>query len=340
MGGLGGPGGSVTIKVASEEKVRKKKRAEPTNLTELFKHTFKSDPLKQRVEASHGKHSSKNRLNGEKGEDKELIVPRGVTVVDDRGNLLYDLNTYGDEYKAAIGGAGGSEITNFIGLPGQKRHIRLDLKLLADIGLVGFSNAKPKIASYPFTTIKPNLGHLSYPDLRVITMADLPGSIEGSHKNLGMGHRFLKHVERTKLLFFIIDVNGFRLGPEYPLRTAYENLILLNKELELYNPDLLKKSCVLAVNKMDTENAKEKLDEFESCLLSNMEKGIENLPENMLPEKQIEFKDVLLMSAKEDAKSVQNVKEKLRIHLDEIYRDDEEEKIKELTNEIDALLIQ
>ena len=73
-GGLGGPGGSVTIKVASEEKVRKKKRAEPTNLTELFKHTFKSDPLKQRVEASHGKHSSKNRLNGEKGEDKELIV--------------------------------------------------------------------------------------------------------------------------------------------------------------------------------------------------------------------------------------------------------------------------
>jgi len=351
-GGLGGPGGSVTIKVASEEKVRKKKKSEPTNLTELFKHTFKSDPLKQRVEASHGKHSSKNRLNGEKGEDKELIVPRGVSVVDDRGNLLYDLNTFGQEYKAAIGGAGGSEVTNFIGLPGQKRHIRLDLKLLADIGLVGFpnagkstllnaiSNARPKIASYPFTTIKPNLGHLSYPDLRVITMADLPGLIEGSHKNLGMGHRFLKHVERTKLLFFIIDVNGFRLGPEYPFRTAYENLVLLTKELELYNPDLLKKSCVLAVNKMDTENAKEKLEEFESCLQSNMEKGIENIPEGMLPNQQIEFKDILLMSAKEDAKSVQNVKEKLRIHIDDIYQADEQEKIKELTTEIDALLIQ
>jgi len=348
-GGLGGPGGSVTIKVASEEKVRKKKKAEPTNLTELFKHTFKSDPLKQRVEASHGKHSSKTRLNGEKGENKELIVPRGVTIVDDRGNLLYDLNDFGQEYKAAIGGAGGSEITNFIGLPGQKRHIRMDLKLLADIGLVGFpnagkstlldaiSNARPKIASYPFTTIKPNLGHLSYPDLRVITMADLPGLIEGSHKNLGMGHKFLKHVERTKLLFFIIDVNGFRLGPEYPFRTAYENLVLLTKELELYNPDLLKKSCVLAVNKMDTENAKEKLEEFESCLQSNMEKGIENIPEGMLPNQQIEFKDILLMSAKEDAKSVQNVKEKLRIHIDEIYQADEQEKIKELTTEIDAL---
>ena len=130
------------------------------------------------------------------------------------------------------------------------------------------------------------------------------------------------------------------MGPEYPFRTAYENLVLLTKELELYNPDLLKKSCVLAVNKMDTENAKEKLDEFESYLQSNMEKGIENIPEGMLPNQQIEFKDILLMSAKEDAKSVQNVKEKLRIHIDDIYRADEEEKIKELTTEIDALLIQ
>ena len=91
---------------------------------------------------------------------------------------------------------------------------------------------------------------------------------------------------------------------------------------------------------MDTENAKEKLDEFESCLKSNMEKGIENIPEGMLPNQQIEFKDILLMSAKEDAKSVQNVKEKLRIHIDDIYQADEQEKIKELTTEIDALLIQ
>ena len=91
---------------------------------------------------------------------------------------------------------------------------------------------------------------------------------------------------------------------------------------------------------MDTENAKEKLDEFESCLQSNMEKGIENIPEDMLPNQKIEFKDILLMSAKEDAKSVQNVKEKLRIHIDDIYQADEAEKIKELTTEIDALLIQ
>merc|ERR1711971_445646 len=351
-GGLGGPGGSVIIKVGSEEKIKKKNKAEPTNLTELFKKRFKSNSEKQRIDATNGQHSSKLRLNGEKGEDKELIVPRGVSILDEKGNTLCDLNDFEQELKAAVGGDGGSQYTNFIGIPGQHRFIRLDLKLLADIGLVGFpnagkstllnaiSNARPRIASYPFTTIKPNLGHMKYPDLRVITMADLPGLIEGAHRNLGMGHRFLKHVERTKLLFFIIDVNGFRLGPEYPLRTAYENLILLNKELELYNPDLLKKSCVLAVNKMDTENAKEKLDEFESCLQSNMEKGIENIPEGMLPNQQIEFKDILLMSAKEDAKSVQNVKEKLRIHLDEIYRDDEEEKIKELTNEIDALLIQ
>ena len=129
------------------------------------------------------------------------------------------------------------------------------------------------------------------------------------------------------------------MGPTYPHRTAYENFVLLNKELELYNPDLLKKQCVLVVNKMDTENAQEKLQEFQNCLQANMEKGLENLPEEMLPNKQIEFKDVLLMSAKNDAKSVQNVKQKLRIHLDDIYQDDEE-KIKALTTEIDALLIQ
>ena len=139
--------------------------------------------------------------------------------------------------------------------------------------------------------------------------------------------------------FFIVDVNGFQLGPGYPHRTAYENLVLLNKELELYNPDLLKKQCVLAVNKMDTENAQEKLQEFQNCLEANMEKGLEKLPEEYLPTKQIEFKDIFLMSAKEDVKSVQNVKQKLRIHLDDIYQDDEE-KIKALTTEIDALLIQ
>ena len=128
-------------------------------------------------------------------------MPRGICILDEKGHVLSDLNTYDQEYKAAFGGDGGSEYTNFIGLPGQKRYIRLDLKLLADIGLVGFPNAgkstllkaisraSPKIASYPFTTIQPNLGITEYEDLRRIRLADLPGLIEGASYNIGMGHR-------------------------------------------------------------------------------------------------------------------------------------------------------
>ena len=117
--------------------------------------------------------------------------------------------------------------------------------------LKAISKARPKIASYPFTTIKPNLGHIQYQeDEREITMADLPGLIEGAHINLGMGHRFLKHVERTRCLIFVIDVQGFQLNPHSVHRTAFETLVLLNKELELYNPDLLSKPAICIVNKV------------------------------------------------------------------------------------------
>ena len=120
-------------------------------------------------------------------------VPKGVSVIDDDKNLLMDFNEDGQEFVVAKGGAGGNSSNNFCGLPGQKKFVRLDLKLLADIGYVGFpnagkstllhalSNAKPKIANYPFTTLKPNLGHLKFDDDRVITMADLPGLIEGNY---------------------------------------------------------------------------------------------------------------------------------------------------------------
>ena len=135
-------------------------------------------------------------------------------------------------------------------------------QLIADLGLVGFpnagkstllkaiSNARPKIASYPFTTIKPNLGHMSYEDEREITMADLPGLIEGAHINLGLGHRFLKHVERTTCNVFVIDIQGFQLNANSVHRTAFETLVLLNKELEMYNPDLLQKPSICLVNKV------------------------------------------------------------------------------------------
>jgi Obg family GTPase CgtA len=147
-----------------------------------------------------------------------------------------------------------------------------------DIGLVGFPNAgkstllkavshaKPKIASYPFTTVRPNVGIINYKDLREISMADLPGLIEGAYANKGMGHRFLKHVERTKLLLLIVDINGFQLSPQYPHRSCLETILLLNKELELYNKDLLEKPSMLLINKMDTENAQQKYVEIKDSL--------------------------------------------------------------------------
>ena len=112
------------------------------------------------------------------------------------------------------------------------------------------SKARPKIASYPFTTIKPNLGHIVYEDEREISMADLPGLIEGAHINVGLGHKFLKHVERTLCNVFVIDIQGFQLNPSSARRSALETLILLNKELEMYNPDLLSKPAICIVNKV------------------------------------------------------------------------------------------
>ncbi len=191
-------------------------------LIPFFK-TFKGEVGKQRVMGGAGGHASKFFILGNPGADSVLTVPRGVSVVSDEGKLIGDLDAHGAELTVAVGGSGGSGANGWIGERGQARFVRLDLKLIADVGLVGFPNAgkstllkavsraKPKIANYPFTTIKPNLGHLAYPDQRLIQMADLPGLIEGAHYNVGMGHKFLKHVERTKMMLFVVDIGGFQV---------------------------------------------------------------------------------------------------------------------------------
>ena len=181
---------------------------------------------------------------GENGEDVIIQTPVGVSVLSDGGQQVGDLLRDGDSVLVARGGPGGSSLTDYCGLRGQRRSVKLDLKLIADVGFVGFPNAgkstllkaisraSPKIASYPFTTLEPNVGIVEFPDLRRLKLADLPGLIEGASYNLGMGHKFLKHVERCSVLLFIVDINGFQFKVDTQHRSAAETVRLLSKVRE------------------------------------------------------------------------------------------------------------
>ncbi|KYN44023.1 GTP-binding protein 10 like protein [Trachymyrmex septentrionalis] len=310
-GGIGGDGGNIYL-VAKD------------GLTlENVASTLKT----KRIIADCGKDSSARGIIGAPGQDTNILVPRGILVYNQNEVLLGDLNEEDSKILVAKGGFGGTKQTGYCGLKGESQVIKLDLKLIADIGLVGFpnagkstflaavSNAKPKIASYPFTTIRPRLGIMNYNDFREITVADLPGLIEGAHMNIGMGHKFLKHIERTKLLMFIVDIQGFQLSPKHGHRSCLETVVLLNKEIEHYKPDLLKMPAVLIINKMDTDNADNILKEIKPAL-RNLSKYVSTCPEEMQPEQVIHFDDILPMSLISKDKNIQIVKDKLRNILD------------------------
>lgn len=311
-GGLGGQGGCVYC-VGKEN-------ANLLSITNKYRG--------KTLAAGHGEDSRKTKINGSPGTDLKLEVPLGVTVYREDGTVLGSIDNEDQTVILARGGPGGTKENNFLGHYGQIHHVRLDLKLIADIGLVGFPNAgkssllkaisraKPRIASYPFTTIKPNKGIIHYDDLRQISIADLPGLIEGAHVNIGLGHKFLKHVERTKLLLFIVDVQGFQLSPRHPKRSCLETVLLLNKELELYNPDLLEKPAVLAINKMDLEGATNMLEEVKKSL-ANIEKEIDSIPEEIRPETIVTFEDIIGISALNNNDSIKNLKMVLRKRLDD-----------------------
>uniref|UniRef100_A0A4X1UCN8 GTP-binding protein 10 n=1 Tax=Sus scrofa TaxID=9823 RepID=A0A4X1UCN8_PIG len=254
LGGEGGKGGDVWVVAHNKMTLKQLKDKYP----------------QKRFVAGEGANSRVSALKGSKGKDCEIPVPVGISVTDENGKIIGELNKEKDRILVAEGGIGGKLLTNFLPLKGQRRVIHLDLKLIADVGLVGFPNAgkssllskishaKPAIADYAFTTLKPELGKIMYNDFKQISVADLPGLIEGAHMNKGMGHKFLKHIERTKQLLFVVDISGFQLSSQTRYRTAFETIILLTKELELYKEELQTKPALLAVNKMDLPDAQDK----------------------------------------------------------------------------------
>ena len=249
-GGDGGKGGSVICQVDPQLQT----------LQDIRYHS--------NYKAPDGKNGDSANKTGASGKDVILRVPPGTVIKDiEKDRVLADLQESGESVVVAKGGDGGKGNTRFKspvnqaprkatpGFSGEARQISLELKLLADVGLVGFPNAgkstlisrissaKPKIANYPFTTLTPNLGVVKYSDFKSFVMADIPGLIEGAHKGKGLGDQFLRHIERTKVLLFIIDVNSEDIIATYNK---------LKDELQQYDPALAKKPRFLVLSKLDT----------------------------------------------------------------------------------------
>jgi GTP-binding protein len=248
-GGDGGRGGHIILK----------------GNTQLW--TLLHLKFQKHVKAGHGAHGSGQLKTGAEGEDKYIEVPLGTIAKDaETGEVLFEISEDGEERILVPGGRGGRGNNHFKsstnrapqfaqpGEPGQEAWMILELKILADVGLVGFPNAgkstllsvlssaKPEIGNYPFTTLRPNLGIVPYRTYQSFVMADIPGIIEGAHEGKGLGLRFLRHIERNSVLLFMIPADSDNIAKEYE--------VLLN-ELRLYNPELLHKDRILAVTKSD-----------------------------------------------------------------------------------------
>lgn len=255
-GGNGGNGGSIYLQSSAE-----------LSSLDWFRH-------RRLIQAKHGADGGANCRQGRNGPSLVLEVPCGTLVKDVRtGETLHDFVEPGERWLLCQGGRGGRGNHSFRsptnrapkeftkGTPGEVHDVELELKLIADVGLVGFPNAgkstlihalaglKIKIAPYPFTTLQPNLGFLTLPDERRIYIADIPGIIEGAHRNRGLGLEFLRHIERTQLLLFVLDASGI------DGRNPADDFRVLRSELEAYQQSLLERPFLVVLNKIDTEES-------------------------------------------------------------------------------------
>ncbi len=233
------------------------------------------------IKGTKGENGKGKNQDGKNAPDIIIKVPQGTVITDlDTGLILADLKSKTDRVIVATGGRGGRGNTAFktqsnpapnyaeAGEPGEERTLKVELKLIADVGLVGMpsvgkstiiscvSRAKPKIAAYHFTTLSPNLGVTKTTNGKSYVIADLPGLIEGASLGEGLGDKFLRHVERTRVIAHVIDMSA------YEGRDPYEDYLIINKELENFNSNLLKKPQIIIANKMDMDSAKENLIEF------------------------------------------------------------------------------
>lgn len=263
FGGNGGKGSDIIFKV-------------DTGL-----HTLVDLRYMKTIKGKKGENGSGKNMDGKSADDIIIKVPQGTVVSDfDTGLVIADLKEKDDMVVVAKGGRGGRGNTAFKtlanpapnfsenGEPGEERILKVELKLLADVGLVGLpsvgkstflskvSKATPKIADYHFTTLSPNLGVVKTVDNRSFVMADLPGLIEGASQGVGLGDKFLRHIERTKVIAHIVDMSGLE-G-----RDPFDDYQVINKELENFSPKLLKKPMVVIANKMDMPEAKKNLEGF------------------------------------------------------------------------------
>ncbi len=268
-GGDGGSGGSIIIKAVN-------------GLNTLVDYRYA-----QHHKAANGSNGSGNNKTGHAGKDLILKVPVGTQVYEeDQKTLLFDLIKENQEYIIAKGGGGGLGNSKFksstnrsprkftYGKIGEELIVWLELKLIADVGIIGFPNAgkssllsistraRPKIANYPFTTLNPNLGVVNIDD-REIVLADIPGLIEGAHNGLGLGDKFLKHIERCKSIIHMIDITEENLTDKYKI---------IRNELKSFNPELIKKKELIVFNKIDLINEEEKKEKIANFIKKTKKK--------------------------------------------------------------------